>query len=212
MPSADLLLAFLAATAVFAYMPGPAMLYAAAQTVARGRRAGFMACLGIHMGGYVHVIAAAFGLAALFAAVPVLFTALKIAGAIYLVWLGLTMIRRRGEAVELDGILPARSARRAFFDSILVEVLNPKAALFYLAFLPQFVDPAAAFPLWVQFLILGTVVNAMFASADLVAVWLSARMVQRLRRSDRVQRWMRLIGGTLLVGLGARLALERSGA
>ncbi|MEM7119899.1 MAG: LysE family translocator [Pseudomonadota bacterium] len=208
MPSYELLLAFVVATAVFAYMPGPAMLYTAAQTIARGRRAGLMAALGIHIGGYVHVIAAAFGLSAIFKLVPEAYMAVKIIGAFYLIWLGIGIIRQR-----IDGTTrpqtAAKSARRAFFESITVEVLNPKAAIFFLAFLPQFVDPAAAFPVWVQFLILGTVVNLAFSSADLVCILLASTLVKRLKNGGWGERLARWTGGALLIGLGARLAFDR---
>ena len=210
MPPAELLLAFLAATAVFAWMPGPAMLYAAAQTMARGRRAGWMAALGIHLGGYVHVIAAAAGLAVLFAAVPVLYAVLKIAGAAYLVWLGLKLVLSRAPVAVSGLVVEPLSPRRAFWESVTVEVLNPKTALFYLAFLPQFTDPAAALPVWAQLVILGTVVNVMFSSADVGAVLLADRVTGALRASDRAARVVRRAGGTILMGLGVNLALSRS--
>ncbi|MBN8930554.1 MAG: LysE family translocator, partial [Rhizobium pusense] len=139
MPSFELLTAFFITTALFAYIPGPAMLYAAAQTMARGRFAGLMAVLGIHVGCYVHIFASAAGLSVLFQAVPWLYLAVKLCGALYLVWLGFSMLRSKmeGEAVNLT--IEPKSARRAFIDSIIVDVLNPKTALFFLAFLPQFV-------------------------------------------------------------------------
>jgi threonine/homoserine/homoserine lactone efflux protein len=210
MLSADLFVAFVLTTAVFAYMPGPAMLYAAAQTMARGRWSGLMAALGIHLGGYVHVVAAAAGLSVLFHAVPPLYFAVKLVGAAYLVWLGISLFRRRGEE---DGAMPVigpKSGRRAFFESVTVEVLNPKTAVFFLAFLPQFVDPAAALPVWAQFLILGTIVNLMFSSADIVCVALAGAVVSRLKRSGRAQRMVRRAGGALLVGLGLHLVLQRN--
>jgi len=209
MPSTELLVAFLVTTAVFAYMPGPAMLYAAAQTLARGRWSGLMAALGIHIGGYFHVFAAAAGLSVLFHAVPPLYVAVKLAGAVYLVWLGISLFRagREGESAAV-GIGP-KSGLRAFLESVAVEVLNPKTAIFFLAFLPQFVDPSAAFPVWLQFLLLGTAVNLMFSSADIVCVALAGAVVSRLKRSNRAQRLMRRAGGTLLVGLGTHLALQR---
>jgi threonine/homoserine/homoserine lactone efflux protein len=211
MPSLDLLLAFAAATLVFAYMPGPAMLYTAAQTLARGRRGGLMAALGIHCGGYVHVLGATLGLAALFQLVPLLYTVVKLAGALYLVWLGIAMIRTKvAGADEAAVFLPARSPWRAFADSVIVEVLNPKAALFFLAFLPQFVDPQAAFPLWLQFLVLGTIVNLAFSSADLVTVLLASAMLTQLKRSQRAQTVLRWLGGSVLVGLGAHMATSRN--
>ncbi|KKX28104.1 LysE family translocator [Rhizobium sp. LC145] len=210
MPSIELLLAFLATTAVFAYIPGPAMLYAAAQTLARGRWAGLMATLGIHVGGYAHVLAAAAGLSVLFHAVPVLYLAVKLAGAAYLVWLGITLFRTKatggGELPEIT----RKSGRRAFFESVTVEVLNPKTAIFFLAFLPQFVDASATFPIWLQFVILGTIVNLMFSSADIVCVLLAGAVIGKLRNSGRAQRLMQRAGGALLVGLGTHLALQRS--
>ena len=212
MPGTDLLLAFAAATFVFAVMPGPAILYTIAQTIARGRRAGLFAAAGIHLGGYVHVIAAALGLSALFLAVPTLYAVLKLAGAGYLIWLGIGLTRQSlapDEAVDLSGLEP-RSARRAFVDSVLVEVLNPKAALFFLAFLPQFVDPAASLPIWAQLLILGTVVNLAFSAADIVYILLAGTVVDRMRRSARLRRWTLRLGGGILAGLGAHLALNRT--
>ena len=208
MPSWDLMLAFLAATLVFAYMPGPATIYASAQTLARGRRAGFMSALGLHVGGYVHVLGAAFGLAALFRHVPEVYLAVKLAGAVYLIWLGIGILRRRidGETVPQGR---TKSARRAFIESVTVEVLNPKTALFFIAFLPQFVDPAAAFPVAAQLLILGVIVNLACSSADIACVLLASSIVARLRRAGGATRLVRLAGGSLLVGLGLRLALVR---
>ncbi|WEZ82238.1 LysE family translocator [Rhizobium sp. 32-5/1] len=210
MPSTELLIAFFITTAVFAYIPGPAMLYAAAQTVARGRWSGLMASLGIHIGGYVHVFAAAAGLSVLFHAVPVLYMAVKFAGAAYLVWLGISLFRSK---IEGQGNLPVvtqKSARRAFFESITVEVLNPKTAIFFMAFLPQFIDASAAFPVWLQFVILGTLVNLMFSSADIVCVFLAGALLGRLRKSSQARRMMQRAGGSLLVGLGLHLAFQKS--
>lgn len=210
MPSIELLIAFIATTAVFAYIPGPAMLYAAAQTIARGRWSGLMAALGIHIGGYAHVLAAAAGLSILFHAVPALYLIVKFAGAAYLVWLGIALFRAKVEGdAAIAGIEP-KSGRRAFFESVTVEVLNPKTAIFFVAFLPQFVDSAAAFPVWLQLAILGTIVNLVFTSADLVCVFLAGAVMARLRRSGSAQRLMQRAGGTLLIGLGAHLALQKS--
>ncbi|RWB23847.1 MAG: LysE family translocator [Mesorhizobium sp.] len=210
MPSTELLIAFFATTAIFAYIPGPAMLYAAAQTMARGRWSGLTAALGIHLGGYVHVIAAAAGLSVLFHAVPTLYVAVKLAGALYLIWLGVSLFRARAQDdAVMPGIEP-KSARRAFFESITVEVLNPKTAIFFMAFLPQFIDASATLPVWLQFLVLGTIVNLMFSSADVMCVVLAGAMVTRLRRSSHAQRLMRRAGGAVLVGLGVHVALQKS--
>jgi len=210
MPSAELFVAFLTTTAIFAYMPGPAMLYTAAQTVARGRWSGLMAALGIHLGGYVHVIAAAAGLSVLFHAVPVLYMAVKFAGAAYLIWLGISLFRAKAQGEVAMPLAETKSGRRAFFESITVEVLNPKTAIFFLAFLPQFIDGSAAFPVWLQFVVFGTIVNLMFSSADFACVFLAGVMINRLRNSGRAQRLMQRVGGAVLVGLGAHLALQRS--
>lgn len=207
MPSADILLAFAATTAIFAFMPGPAMLYAAARTIAGGKRAGWMAALGIHIGGYTHVIIAALGLAVLFKAVPVLYLAFKFLGAGYLIWLGISMLKAKephsGETATIT-----KSPQRAFWNSVLVEVLNPKTALFYLAFLPQFTDPAAALPIWMQLLILGAIVNIMFSIADVICVVLATRIISLTKTSKTIDGAARKIGGTILVGLGLRLAVS----
>ena len=209
MPSTELLLTFLVATMLFAYMPGPAMLYTTAQTVARGRRAGFMAALGIHVGGYLHVVAAAAGLSALLHAVPTVYLAVKFAGALYLVWLGIMMFRQAGTGQNGQPIIPSKSAKRAFMESITVEVLNPKTALFFLAFLPQFADPGASFAVWVQLLILGTFVNLAFSSADICCVVFSNALVARLKKSMGAQKLLQRLGGAVLVGLGINMALHQ---
>lgn len=151
MPSTDILLAFFVTTAVFAFIPGPAMLYVAARTLAADRRAGLMATLGIHVGCYVHVLVAAAGLSILFHLVPTLYLVVKLAGAAYLIYLGFKMFRAARSAGTVSETLPApKAGGRAFVESMLVEVLNPKTAIFFLAFLPQFIDAAASFPVWLQ--------------------------------------------------------------
>jgi threonine/homoserine/homoserine lactone efflux protein len=202
----ELYLAFAITTATFALMPGPAMLYAAARTLAGGRRAGLMASLGLHLGGYVHVVAAAAGLALLFHAVPPLFMAMKLLGAAYLVWLGLSLFRDRHSAKRPE--LAPLSAQRAFAQSVVVEVLNPKTAIFFLAFLPQFVDASASLPVWAQLLALGIIVNLTFSMVDIVCVVFASAVMSKLQRSRRSQRMMQRIGGSILVGLGARLAFQ----
>lgn len=208
MASPDVLIAFAIATALFAYFPGPALLYTAAQTLARGRRAGLMAALGIHIGCYAHVFAATLGLSAVFRYVPEAYTALKIAGAAYLVWLGIQMLRGGGTA-EAPKVIP-KSARRAFAESIIVELLNPKVAIFFIAFLPQFVDPAGSLPVWLQSLILGVIVNFAFSSADVVTAFTASAVMTRLRKSGTMERAARWIGGGLLIGLGLKLGTDKT--
>jgi threonine/homoserine/homoserine lactone efflux protein len=208
MASTEVLLAFAVATALFAYFPGPALLYTAAQTLARGKRAGLMAVLGIHIGCYAHVLGATLGLSAVFRYVPEAYALLKFAGAAYLVWLGIAMLRGGGDA-QAPTIAP-KSARRAFIESIVVELLNPKVAIFFIAFLPQFVDPSASLPVWLQFLILGVIVNFAFSSADLVTVFTATAVMGRLRKSGRAERVARWLGGGLLIGLGIKLGMDKT--
>jgi threonine/homoserine/homoserine lactone efflux protein len=227
MPSAELLIPFFAAAALFACVPGPGMLYAAAQTLAAGRRAGWRSAAGFFLAGLWHVALAAFGVAALLEVVPALFTVMKLVGAGYLVWLGLRHLlgacrpagppaTARPAPGDPSAPPPAapppaapKTARRALRDGFVVEALNPKTALFCLAFLPQFADPAAAFPVWLQILILGAIVNLLFSLTDVVLIELSHALASRLARSDRLLLWMRRAGGGALVGLGVNLALAR---
>jgi len=212
MPNVDLLVAFLVATSVFAYMPGPSTLYATAQTLALGRRGGLFAALGIHVGGYVHVIAAAAGLAALIDIVPLVHTIMKLAGACYLVWLGLQLILSQ-EPLVVDS--ESASQKTTFWQSATVEILNPKTALFYVAFLPQFTEVGAALPLWAQLLLLGTIVNLMFSSADLICVFLAEKLSLMFKNagssasSISSAKTVNRIGGGILIALGVNLAASR---
>lgn len=208
MADLDVLLAFAAAALAFAYMPGPALLFTAAQTAARGRRAGWIAVAGIHTGCYVHVFAATFGLAALFHAVPIAYTVMKFAGAAYLLFLGLQLVFSRG-AKGVDATAPPRATATLFRDSMIVEIFNPKAALFFLAFLPQFIDPGGSLPVWAQLLILGTIVNLTFSSADAACVLAADRVMRAAKGSQRVQSALRRLGGAALIGLGVHLAASK---
>ncbi|HEV7261089.1 MAG TPA: LysE family translocator [Bosea sp. (in: a-proteobacteria)] len=208
MASWETLFAFATVTILVAYFPGPALLYTAAQTISHGRRAGFMAALGIHLGCYVHVMAAAFGLSAVFKHVPELYLAVKIAGALYLVWLGIGMIRSQIAAAQ-QPITPPKTVKRALLDSFIVEILNPKVALFFIALLPQFVDPAGSLPVWAQFLILGTVVNFAFSSADIVTVFGASSVMRLMKKTRAGFAFGRWLGGSLMIGLGLKLATDK---
>lgn len=192
--------AFILAALGFAYLPGPAMLYTAAQTLGRGRRAGWLAVIGVHIGCYVHVIAAALGLALLFAAIPPAYIAMKVIGGLYLLWMGLRLwkqgIRSHGDEV------PLATTKRVLRDSFLVEVLNPKTALFFVAFLPQFVQPDSAIPVAWQLLWLGIATNVLFSSADVMVVLLASPLREWLQKSHGSSRLIQRIGGGVLMGLG----------
>ena len=210
MPSAELLIPFFLASAAFACVPGPAMFYAAAQTLALGRRAGWWSALGFHIAGFAHIAAAAFGVSALLAVVPALFVVMKFAGAAYLVWLGITYLRGARPMPSASHRSPAPTAWKALRDSIVVEITNPKSALFHFAFLPQFTDPAAAFPIWLQIVVLGMIVNLMFSATDAVLIEASHAVATALRSSERFVRGLQKVGGGVLIALGANLALVRN--
>lgn len=202
MPSLEHWFSFALATAIFAFMPGPAILYMTAQTLAHGRKAGLLAALGIHIGCYVHIAAAALGLAALLHHAPLLYGAIKLAGAVYLVWLGATMLLGVGKhATHAESAKPG-----VLRDSIVVEILNPKTALFFVTFLPQFVDPAASMPMSLQFLMFGLLVNLALSVADVAAVFLASFTLDRLAGSagNLVPRAC----GSILIGLGLMLASQ----
>lgn len=207
MPSFQLLSTFLLTTLIFAYLPGPAMLYTAAQTLARGRKAGLMASLGIHLGGYAHIVIAATGLTILFHAIPIAYTLVKICGALWLIWLGLKLLLARNSKPSSD--LQNHQQQRAFSESVWVEIFNPKTAIFYLAFLPQFIDAQATFPIWLQFLILGTIVNLAFSSADVVCVFCADLILKKLKTSARGQHIFRYLSGSIFIMLGLRLGLYK---
>ncbi|MDA0708198.1 MAG: LysE family translocator [Proteobacteria bacterium] len=205
MPSIEQLIPFFIAAVIFAVIPGPAILYTAAQTVSKGRRGGAFAAFGIHIGGLVHIAAAAAGLSAIFTHAPIAYTILKICGALYLVWLGVGIIRGRLDASELPHV-KSQQSRKVFFDSMLVEILNPKVIIFYVAFLPQFVDPSASYPLWLQFIILGTIDNLLFSMVDIAVIFLTSSVIGRLKKSEKPQKIMRWVSGSTLMGLGAYMA------
>lgn len=209
MPNIELLLPFFVASAVFACVPGPGMFYAAAQTMALGRRAGWLSALGFHFGGFFHISAAALGLAILLQTIPALFIVVKLAGAGYLIWLGIKYMRGLGFVDPSLGAVKQKTGGRALRDSIVVEILNPKSALFYLAFLPQFTDTTASLPIWAQVLILGAIVNVMFTVTDAICIELSDAAMKRIRASQRVTRAAQGVGGSILVALGLNLALSR---
>ena len=168
-----------------------------------------MAVLGIHLGGYAFVLATALGLSALLTYVPVVYLTVKLAGATYLICLGVQIIRG-GRPAHGQPTATPRSGRRAFMDSIGVELLNPKTAMFFLAFLPQFVTPTASLPITAQFLILGGVVNLIFSLVDVATELLASTLFRPLQRGGRGQRVAQVAGGAVLVGLGTRLAFDRS--
>jgi len=164
------LLLFFAAAVLLAITPGPGIFYVLARSLAGGKQEGVFSSLGTFVGGLCHVLAAALGLSAILAASAVAFHTVKYAGAAYLVWLGIRMIRTRNAEMLADAAPPARNA---FRQGVLTEVLNPKTALFFLSFIPQFVAPAHG-RLFLQFVMLGSVSVSLNTAADLLVVCMAA--------------------------------------
>jgi threonine/homoserine/homoserine lactone efflux protein len=194
---------FLAAAVLLAITPGPGILYVLARSVAGGRREGVNSSVGTFVGGMFHVTAAALGVSAILAASAVAFHTVKYAGAAYLVWMGVRMIRDRDAQMPM-GAYARRSG--AFRQGILTEVLNPKTALFFLSFIPQFIAPERGH-VFLQFALLGMISIVLNTSADLLVVWLAAPLEKTLRGSVRFRRGQRISSGAGLIGLGVYVAV-----
>lgn len=199
-------LLFLLAASLIALSPGPGIFYVAARTLAGGRGEGLASSVGTGIGGLVHVLAGAVGVSALVMASAEAFALLKIAGALYLVWLGIKTFREGG------GLQPAHVARsgtaRAFREGIVVEALNPKTAAFFLAFLPQFVDPASG-PVWLQFVALGTISVVLNTAVDVGVVFLAVRARALATSRPSLLRRLRQGSGLAIAGLGVALLFAR---
>ncbi|MEV7005793.1 LysE family translocator [Streptosporangium sp. NPDC051022] len=210
MPDVMTLALFAAATLALLLVPGPAVLYIVTRSVAQGRGAGLVSVLGIHLGSVVHVVAAALGVSALVAASATAFTVVKYLGAAYLVWLGIRKLTARSggdEAAEP----PLASRTRLFWEGFVINVLNPKTAIFFLAFLPQFTDPARG-PVAVQVVVLGLVWIALGMASDGAFALLASAMAGRLRRSARARRRLDVTSGVVYLGLGAVAAFTGESA
>ncbi len=207
MPDATTFVLFVAAALVMLIVPGPSVLYIVARSVSGGRGAGLISVLGVQTGAMVHIAFAALGLSAILASSAVAFSVVKWLGAAYLVWLGLSRILGRDK--EEDVTVEPERLSRVYWQGVVVNVLNPKTALFFLAFLPQFVDPARG-PAWTQVLLLGaTFVVLALCSDGLYALlsgtaggWLRQRMKEKTFR-----RGQRFVSGGILIALGAVAAV-----
>jgi threonine/homoserine/homoserine lactone efflux protein len=197
---------FLLAALVIAAVPGPGIFYVAARTLSGGKRAGIASTFGTALGGLVHVIAGGLGVSALILASAELFTALKFAGALYLVWLGFRTFREARKWLPQQ--TNAIGDERAFREGVLVEALNPKTAAFFLAFIPQFVDPAGGY-IALQFVIFGLISVALNTLADVVVVMMATTAQTSLGRHPNLLQRLRQGSGLFIAGLGISLALAR---
>lgn len=198
-----LFIVFLAAATLLAVTPGPGIFYVLSRTLAGGRREGVLSSTGTFAGGLVHVVAAALGLSAVLAASATAFLMVKYAGALYLCWLGLNMIRSRN--LSIGEAEPSGASKHALRQGVVTEVLNPKTALFFLSFIPQFVNPRLGHVV-LQFLMLGFVSVTLNTTVDLLVVFFAAPIGNRLRSSSRFRRNQRVASGVAMVGLGAFVA------
>jgi len=198
-------LLFLAAALLVAITPGPGIFYIVARTLAGGRREGLASSVGLGLGGLVHVCAGAVGLSALVMASAEAFTVLKIAGALYLIWLGIKTWRQ-ARIVE-PAAVRATGVRRAFREGIVVEALNPKTAAFFLAFIPQFVDPSANVA--AQFVVLGLISVTLNTTVDLIVTHWSAKARAGLAERPSFIIRTRQASGAIMCGLGASLLAAR---
>jgi threonine/homoserine/homoserine lactone efflux protein len=202
-------LLFLGAALVVAMTPGPGILYVAARSLAGGRAEGIASSFGTGLGGSVHILAGAVGVSALLLASAEAFAMLKLAGAAYLVWLGLRTLREARRPLPMEAAVPVLGARRAFREGVLVEALNPKTAAFFLAFVPQFVDPAAATPVALQFALLGLVSVTLNTGVDVLVAFGAGRARSGLAERPGLVRRLREVSGGTMIALGAALAFAR---
>jgi len=208
MPDLTQFFLYLAAALLLAVTPGPGIFYVAARSLAGGRAEGIASSFGTALGGLVHVLAGALGVSALVLASAELFTALKWLGAAYLVWLGVrTMMAARRDIPGADPS-PAMGARRAFREGVVVEALNPKTAAFFLAFIPQFLDPSAG-PVAVPFIVLGAISVTLNTLADIVVAIGASRIREGAASRPAFIRRLREISGASMIALGAGLALAK---
>ncbi len=199
-------LAFFIAAVVLAVTPGPGIAYVVARTVAGGRSEGLASCFGTGIGGMLHVLAAALGLSLVVAQSATAFNLVKYVGAAYLIYLGIRLLLRKDAALKVETVA-SQGARRALFEGVAVEALNVKTALFFLAFLPQFVAPTQ--PMVPQLVLLGSICVALNTLVDVIAVFAADRLLQSSTARAARARLLTRVSGVTMVALGAYLALAR---
>jgi threonine/homoserine/homoserine lactone efflux protein len=196
-------LLFFVAALLLAMTPGPGILYVLARSLAGGRREGIQSSLGTFVGGLFHVLAAALGISAILAASAIAFHTVKYAGAAYLVWMGIRMIRSRNAELPTATDAPRSGA---FRQGILTEALNPKTALFFMSFIPQFIAPERGH-IFFQFVLLGVSSVTLNTLADLLVVTLAVPLERKLKSSIHFRRRQRVASGVGMIALGAYVAL-----
>lgn len=211
MPDPGQLALYFVAALVLAITPGPGIFYVAARTLAGGRAEGVASSFGTGLGGMVHVLAGSLGVSAIVLASAELFTALKLIGAAYLVWVGFRTFQsaRRDASADLGGTMaPPVGPRRAFREGVLVEALNPKTAAFFLAFIPQFVSPSQGY-VALQFVLLGFISVALNTLADIVVAAAAGRIRNGAAARPTLIRRLREVSGGTMIALGIGLSLAK---
>lgn len=202
---------FFTAALLLAIAPGPGMLYVLARSLAGGKREGVLSALGTFVGGMVHVFAAALGVSIILAKSAMAFATVKYVGAAYLCFLGIKMIleARRAEVVADEPAPQQNNARNPLWQGIATEVLNPKTALFFLSFIPQFVNRSNGH-VFLQFVTLGTISVVMNTTADLIVIAMAGPLGECIRSSAKFRRRQRTATGAIMIGLGTYLAVSDS--
>jgi threonine/homoserine/homoserine lactone efflux protein len=203
-PSLQTIALFSLASVALAVVPGPAVTYIVTQSVDKGRRAGLISAVGVSSGGFVHVVAATAGLSALVASSATAFTTVKLIGAAYLVVVGVRRILSRDDDFAAEGAEPA-PLQKVYVQGVVVNILNPKTALFFLAFLPQFVDPARG-SAWLQIAFLGCLFVVIALCSDAAYALLADALAGRLRRGGAIAKVRRFATGGIFVALGLSAA------
>jgi RhtB (resistance to homoserine/threonine) family protein len=209
MGSPEQFLIFLAAAVLLNVSPGADHVFILTRTIAQGRLAGFLSSWGVCTGAMIHVLAAAFGISAILAASATAFTVVKLAGAAYLIWLGIRALQSKGLALSTDtAATPPATAWKIYRQGMVVDLLNPKVAVFFMAFLPQFVDPALGAAAW-QMIALGAVVIAVALIWETFLIFGAGALSRRLRTQPSIAKWINRVSGATFIGLGVKLAVER---
>jgi RhtB (resistance to homoserine/threonine) family protein len=199
---------FLATGILLNLTPGPDTVYILGRSIAQGREAGVASALGISLGSIFHTCAAALGLSAILATSAIAFGTIKLLGGAYLIFLGIKMILDRRKHLSLPSNFRRRTTMAAFRQGILTNILNPKVALFFLAFLPQFIDPASNMKI-AAFVTLGLTFVTTGTIWCLILAWFASVFSERLRKSETISQWLNRTAGALFVFLGLRLATAK---
>jgi threonine/homoserine/homoserine lactone efflux protein len=197
---------FFTAAILLNLSPGPDMIFIVSQTSKRGIRSGFASVFGIWIGTFVHVIFAALGLSAILMTSAIAFSVVKWIGAIYLIWIGIQSIRSKGNnSFENNEGVTTKNLRKSFQQGVLVSILNPKVAIFFLAFLPQFVEPQAG-AVSSQLFLHGSLIIAVAAFIEIPMIFISSKLITYLNKNKSVSLWIDRGLGSLLILLGVKLA------